>query len=146
MSTGLIQNFSGTPLTKLHLSSTSNIDPPASLSTPQFSSLFTDEIKSLHANLPFIDVNPFSFSDQPAPVFSSFEPVTTADIRNLILSSPKSTCLSNPVPSKLLPYCIDDIPVVSSIINLSLSTGLFPNDLTSIFVKPLFKKNYSRFE
>ena len=72
--------------------------------------------------------------------FFSFEPVTTADIRNLILSSSKSTCLSDPVPSKLLPYCIDVIvPVVSRIINLSLSTSVFSNDLKSAFVKPLKK-------
>ena len=87
----------------------------------------------------------FPFSDQPAPGFSLFEPVTSADTRNLILSSPKSTCLSEPVPSKVLPYCVDVIPVVSCIINLSLSTGVFPNDVKSVFIKPLLK-NYSRFE
>ena len=53
----------------LHRSSTPNIDPPASLYAHQFSSFFTDNIKSLPANLPFIDVNPYSFPDQPAPVF-----------------------------------------------------------------------------
>ena len=108
--------------------------------------MFTDKIKSLRANLPLIDVNPFSFPDQPAPVFSSFEPVTTIDFRNLMLSSLKSTCLSDPVPFKLLPYCVDVIaPVISRIINLSLSAGIFSNDLKSAFVKPLLK-NYSRFE
>ena len=57
------------------------------------------------------------------------------------MSSPKSTCLSDPVPSKLLPYCVDVIvPVVTHIVNLSISTGIFPNDLTSAFVKPLLKK------
>ena len=54
----------------LHRSSTSNIDPSASLSAHQFRSFFTDKIKYLRANLPLIDVNPFSFSNQPAPVFS----------------------------------------------------------------------------
>ena len=32
------------------------------------------------------------------------------------------------------------VPVVSRIINLSLSTGTFPNDLKSAFVKPLLRK------
>ena len=73
--------------------------------------------------------------------FFSFEPVTTVDIRNLMLSSLKSTCLSDPVPFKLLPYSVDVIvPVVSRIINLSLSAGIFPNDLKSAFVTPLLKK------
>ena len=35
----------------LHRSSTSNTNPPASLSAHQFSLFFTDKIKSLHANL-----------------------------------------------------------------------------------------------
>ena len=117
----------------LHRSTTSNSDPPASLFAHQFSSFFTDKIKSLCANLPLIDVNLFSIPDQPAPIFSSFKPVITADIRNLISSSPKSTCLSDPVSYKLLPYCVD-VPVVSHIINLSLSTGTFPNDLKAAFV------------
>jgi hypothetical protein len=125
----------------LHRSSISHTDPPASLSVHQFSSFFTDKIKSLRVNLPLIDINPFSFPDQPAPVFSSFEPATTTEIRNLILSSPKSTCLADPVPSKLLPFCVDVIvPVVTRIVNLSLSAGIFPNDLKSAFVKPLLKK------
>ena len=64
----------------VHSNSTSHTDPPASLSTHQFSSFFTDKIKSLPANLLLIDVNIFSFPDQPAPVFSSFELVTNADI------------------------------------------------------------------
>ena len=54
---------------------------------------------------------------------------------------PKSTCPSDPVLSKLLPYCVDVIvPIVSRIINMSLSTGILPNELKLAFVKPLFKK------
>ena len=61
----------------LYRSSTSNTAPSASLSVHQFSSFFTDKIISLCANLSLIDVNPISFPDQPAPVFSLFELVTT---------------------------------------------------------------------
>ena len=123
---------------------TSNAEPPALISAHQFSSFFTDKIKSLRANPPLIDVNLFSFPDQLAPVFFFlFEPVTTAEIRNLVLSSLKSTCLSDPVTSKLLLYCVGVIvPVVTRIINLLLSTGIFPNDFKSAFVKPILK-NYS---
>ena len=110
MSTVLIQNLWHSIDKILHCSSTSNTDRPA-------------------------------FPNQPAPVFSSFEPVATGEIRNLILSSPKSTGLSDPISPKLLPYCVDVIvPVVTRIINLSLSTGIFPNDLKSAFVKPLLEE------
>ena len=79
-------------------------------------------------------------------IFSSFEPVTTADIINLISSSPKSICPSDPFLSELLPYYVDVIvPVISRIINLSISTDIFPDDHKSAFVKSL-SKNCSRFE
>ena len=62
-------------------------------------------------------------------------------IRNLILSSPKSTCLSDSVSSKLLPYFFDvTVPVITCIVNLLLSIGIFPNNLKSAFVKPILKK------
>ena len=70
----------------------------------------------------------------------------TAGIKFLILSSPKSTCLSDLILFKLLSYYVNIIaPVVSHIINLPLTTGIFSNDLKSAFVKPLLK-NDSRLE
>ena len=83
----------------------------------------------------------FSFLIGLQLLFFSYEPVTTTHIRNLVLSSSKLTCLSDPIPSKLLPYCVDvTFPVVLRITNLSHSTGIFPNDLKSEFVKPLLEK------
>ena len=46
----------------------------------------------------------------------------------LTLSSPKSTRLLDPVPSHLLPHCFDSIaPIITRIVNLSLSSGVFQN-------------------
>ena len=42
----------------------------------------------------------------------------------------------------LLPHCVDSIvPIISRIINLSLSSGVFSKQLKSALVKPLLKKS-----
>ena len=52
----------------------------------------------------------------------------------------KSTCQSDSIPSNLLSHCIDNtVPIITRIVNLSLNTGSFPNELKSAVVKPLLK-------
>ena len=44
-------------------------------------------------------------------------------------------------PSNLLPLCIDaTAPVITRIVNLSLSSGKFPKEFKYAVVKPLLKK------
>ena len=101
-----------------------------------------DKIKILRSKLPLIDLNPLSLPDKSPPIFSSFKLVSVDEIKQLILSSLKSTCLLEPVPSNLLPHCIDSIAqIITRIVNLSLSSGVFPKQLKSALVKPLFKKS-----
>ena len=86
-------------------------------------------------------MNPFSVPDKSPPIFSSFKLASFDEIKQLILSSLKSTCQSDPIPSNLLPHCIDSIvPIITHIANFSLNTGTFPNGFKSAFVKPLLKK------
>ena len=101
-----------------------------------------DKIKTLHSKLPLIDLNPLSLPDKSPPTFSSFKLVSVDEIKQLILSSPKSTCLLDPVPSNLLPHYIDSTaPIITRIVNLSLSSGVFSKQLKSALVKPLLKKS-----
>ena len=103
----------------LNRSSSSLPDSPPKLSANQFCSYFMDKIKTLRSKLPLIDLNPLSFPDKSPPSFSSFKLVSVDKIKQLILSSLKSTCLLDPVPSHLLPHCIDSIaPIITSIVNL----------------------------
>ena len=100
------------------------------------------KIKTLRSKLPLIDLNPLSLPDKSPPIFSSFKLVSVDEIKQLILSSPKSTCLLDSVPSNLLPHCVDSIaPIITRIVNLSLSSGVFSKQLKSALVKPLFKKS-----
>ena len=101
-----------------------------------------NKIKTLRSKLPLINLNPLSLPDKSPPIFSSFKLVSIDEIKQLILSSPKSTCLLDRVLSNLLPHCIDSIaPIITRIINLSLSSGIFSKQLESALVKPLLKKS-----
>ena len=63
-----------------------------------------------------------------------------------MLSSPKSTRSSDPLPSNLLLLCIDDIaPVITGLVNLFLSSDIFPKEFKYAVVKPLLKKTQIRF-
>ena len=76
------------------------------------------------------------------PSFSSFKLVSIDEIKQLILSSQKSTCLLDFAPSHLLPHCIDFIaPIIICIVNLSLSSCVFSKHFKSTFVKSLLKKS-----
>ena len=96
----------------------------------------------LRSKLPLIDLNPLSLPDIAPLSFSSFKLESVDEIKQLILFSIKSTCLLDLVPSHLLPSCIDyNAPIITRIVNLSLSSRVFPKHFKSALVKPLLKKS-----
>ena len=110
-------------------------------SSDQFSSFFVDKIKALRSKLSLVDLNPFTIPERPTPTFLLLQLASVEEIKHLILSSPKSTCSFDLVPSNILLLCIDVIaPVITRIVNLSLSSGIFPQEFKSAVVKPLLKK------
>ena len=54
---------------------------------------------------------------------------------------PKKSCDLDPIPTSVLYDCLDEIiPIVISIINKSLSSGIVPQCFKHTLVKPLLKK------
>ena len=59
---------------------------------------------------------------------SSFNAVLQDEIRKLIGKAKPTTCVLDTIPTKLLKAHQDVfLPLVTMLINLSLSTGVFPN-------------------
>ena len=57
------------------------------------------------------------------------------------MKSPDKSCELDPIPTWLLKKCIDVLlPLVTSIINMSLSTNQVPLDFKSARIRPLLKK------
>ena len=63
------------------------------------------------------------------------------EVRKLIMQSPEKSCSMDPIPTPLLKKCADSlVPVITRIINLSLTSGEIPQCLKVAKVTPLLKK------
>lgn len=81
------------------------------------------------------------FSYNCSSSFSTFKALTISDTQKLINDSPTKSSDQDPIPTQLLKDCSDQVlPIITDIINLSLSTGKFPDELKQATVTPLLKK------
>jgi Reverse transcriptase (RNA-dependent DNA polymerase) len=118
---------------------------PSSLSSlsQSFATFFSDKIHKVHTSL--LRNHAHSSHHIPSPVtppnFSSFTPVTMDEISKLVSDSPETNCDLNPIPTSLLKQCSSVLlPTVTNIINLSLSTSIFPDQFKSCSAHPHLKK------
>ena len=106
-----------------------------------FNMFFIDKIANIRAEFPLLESSlpPYSFESM-----DSIMPYCTVLLESftMITSEELITCLSDHFPSKLLmshlPTIIDTI---THIINLSISTSVFPSSCKSAIVLPLIKKS-----
>ena len=72
---------------------------------------------------------------------SSFTPLSTAEVRELINKSKTKSCMLDPIPTALLKLCIDELlHPITDIVNSSLQEGIFPENWKTAIVMPLLKK------
>jgi hypothetical protein len=70
-----------------------------------------------------------------------FEPATVDEVKKIILASPTKSCMLDPIPASLLKDCIDVLaPVITHVINLSLTSSTVPKCFKVAAVTPLLKK------
>ena len=63
-----------------------------------------------------------------------------AEVSALLSSSPDTSCDLDPIPTSLLKQCKSVLlPTITNIMNLSLSTGVFPDQFQNCSVHPLLK-------
>ena len=73
---------------------------------------------------------------------TEFQPTTISEVKTVIMGAPSSSCEQDPIPTSLIKEFLDDFaPYLTKIVNLSLSTGIFPSCLQHAIVKPLLKKS-----
>ncbi len=59
----------------------------------------------------------------------------------MVMRSPTKSCSPDPIPTSVMKQCLDLLlPVITSIINLSLSTGEFNSAKKLALITPLIKK------
>ena len=112
----------------------------------KFITYFNDKISNIRKDL---EKAPISTSQTPHDIFikfdgevlDSFTEVSEDDIRKIIHSSPTKSCALDPIPTWLLKKCEDElIPILTLIVNTSLSCAEFPKELKRAFLTPLIKK------
>ncbi|XP_015778772.1 PREDICTED: uncharacterized protein LOC107356669 [Acropora digitifera] len=80
-------------------------------------------------NVSRTDSDDFSSSTFKGTPFSKFNNIPLASVQKLVTSGPSKSCASDPLPTSIAKQCVDELsPATSSIINLSLESGEFPEE------------------
>ncbi len=116
---------------------------PAEALSEQFALYFSDKISNLRSSITS-DSNSTPHLPRPTQSsveFSAFTPATIEEINKVVQESPDKQCNLDPIPTSLLKKCIHVLaPIITLIVNLSLSTAMFPQAFKHAIVTPLLKK------
>ena len=109
----------------------------------QFSDFFSEAISKILCEFtPSVSkVDIYTDGESQTYLLNAFEPATETEIGILLKSSPVKSCELDPIPTWLLSDCAPDIiPVLTTIVNMSLRTGVMPSHLKRAHVRPIIKK------
>lgn len=118
--------------------------PPSDLCSI-FGNYFIEKIDNIRKNIPVHhdDVKHGKISDIP-PVTTSiraFRPVSTDEIKKIVASMASKSCDLDPMQTSLVKKAIQPLgPVITGIVNKSLTSGVFPSCYKEARVTPLIKK------
>ena len=115
----------------------------------RFSFFFYNKIDTLRAKIDSIVVPTDSqplFSHMPTNCnFNCFKPLVCDELYCIINNYPIKTSPIDPLPKALFKASIDILlPSLLHLINLSLSSGIFPDSMKLANIRPLIKKIISR--
>ena len=126
-----------------------NHDSPQHLAT-RFATCFTQKITKIHTGLaqsmapgpqPLATEGSRCSSASTPQQFSSLTPATTLEISKLIIKSPSASCCLDPIPTWLLKENLNLLlPILTQIVNMSLSSGTVPSSMKRAVISPLLKK------
>ena len=116
--------------------------PDASFLANTFLDFFKDKIDRICTKfLPSHSPDPFLFPPASPPKMINFIPATLAEIYKLISASESKQCPLDSIPTFLLKLCFNELgPIITNLVNLSLSEGIFPSSFKQALVQPLLKK------
>ncbi len=81
-------------------------------------------------------------SSVTVPDLSNFTPATMQEVEKLIKRSPAKSCGLDPVPTwPLKQHAEYLVPIITSIVTMSLADGVFPDQFKTAHVCPLIKKS-----
>ena len=108
-----------------------------------FATFFSEKIQKLHTALkssPTLS-SPHTQPRHTPTDLSVFSHVTEEEVSNIISQSSNTFCDLDPIPTSLLKQCLSALLItLTTMINLSLSTGVFPDLFKACSVIPLLEK------
>ena len=109
-----------------------------------FSRYFVDKIETIRSKFPDKVQNiPQVQKPEIRSKMKVFERALEDEIKNLILSSSSRSCDLDPIPTSVLKNCLDIlITPITDIINISMETSTFPQNLKEAHIRLLLKKTY----
>ena len=113
------------------------------LLTNELGQYFTKKIGTIRSQLNFDNIDPDGPPLYPvtSSQFLSFEPLSEDDVRKLISELGKKSCLLDPMLTPIMLECLDVLlPVITTVINLSLESSQFPDICKEAIGYPLLKK------
>jgi Reverse transcriptase (RNA-dependent DNA polymerase) len=108
-----------------------------------FATFFSNKILKLHTALKSVTTNssPHALPPNTPTSLTLFNPVTEEEVSRIVLNSSNAFCDLDPFPTSLLKQCLPALlSTLTNIINLSLATGVFPDQFKCCSVIPLLKK------
>ena len=108
-----------------------------------FSNFFHKKIETIRNEF---DINGVQTLDDTilVPVQSSLDALqslTEAEVLKIVKASSSASCTLDPIPTYLVKECLSElITPITNIVNLSLTTGIFPSKMKAALVRPLIKK------
>ena len=116
----------------------------------RFSDHFTDKVRHIRQGICDRDDNQSSItraalSDDvcfDGVPLTNFVPITESDVERLVAIAPCKTCELDPIPTWLLKQCSSElVPLITTIINASLTKSVVPPDFKRAVIRPLLKKS-----
>ena len=107
----------------------------------KFNEFFVRKIEETRSNFDHnrpITINPVEFS---GTVFAEFQLVTENFVKTVVQEMPPKSCDLDPMPTSVLYDCLHEIiPIVTCIINKSVSSGIVPQCFIRALVKTRINK------
>ena len=114
----------------------------------EISNFFAEKARTIHKALkealdsanPYIPVRS-DLDTVPFQTLHVFDPATTEEVRGLVMATAPKHCELDPAPTTVVKNLIDSLaPVMSTIVNKSLTSGIVPPSMKSALVRPSLKK------
>ena len=101
---------------------------------------FVQKVECMYSELldsPSSQPNTETSSTSSITPFAKFKEMNEEDVKHLLTKSGKKSCALDPMPTSLVIECLDVLcPGITRFINLSLDSGLFPDNWKHAEVRP----------